>query len=156
MEKREKLLTGVEERLLALILRANRARIYEDLLRGADVSMDKALYPVLSVTAAAGPARVSEIAAVVGLNSTTTSRHLGSLQRMGLVSRSSSDADGRAAVVELTESGRTTVRDLRAARKRLFAKLLADFDGDELERFADYLDRLFAAFAASAKKKVEA
>ena len=47
MKKREKLLAGVEERLLALILRANRARIYEDLLGGADVRMDKALYPVL-------------------------------------------------------------------------------------------------------------
>src|SRR6476659_150790 len=62
MKAREKLLAGVEERLLALILRANRARIYEDLLRGADVRMDKALYPVLSATGAFGPARVSEIA----------------------------------------------------------------------------------------------
>lgn len=150
MKKREKLLAGVEERLLALILRANRARIYEDLLGGADVRMDKALYPVLSATAAFGPARVSEIAAVLGLNPTTTSRHLASLQRMGLVSRSSSDDDGRATAVELTEPGRRAIGDLRAARRRLFAKLLADFDGAELERFGDYLDRLFAAFEASA------
>lgn len=150
MEKREKLLAGVEERLLALILRANRARIYEDLLRGANVRMDKALYPVLSATAAFGPARVSEISTALGLNPTTASRHLGSLQRMGLISRSSSDEDGRAAVVELTDPGREAIGDLRAARKRLFAKLLSDFDSTELERFGDYLDRLFEAFAASA------
>ena len=151
MQKREKLLAGVEERLLAMILRANRARIYEDLLRGANVRMDKALYPVLSATGAFGPARVSEIAAVLGLNPTTTSRHLGSLHRMGLVSRSSSEDDGRAAVVELTESGRKAIGDLRAARKRLFARLLADFDSAELERFGDYLDRLFEAFEAAAE-----
>jgi DNA-binding MarR family transcriptional regulator len=150
MKSREKLLAGIEERLLALILRANRARIYEDLLRGADVRMDKALYPVLSATAAVGPARVSEISTVVGLNPTTTSRHLGSLQRMGLISRSSSDDDGRAAVVELTEPGRKAITGLRAARQQLFAKLLADFDSAELERFGDYLDRLFEAFEASA------
>jgi DNA-binding MarR family transcriptional regulator len=150
MKKREKLLAGVEERLLALILRANRARIYDDLLRGADVRMDKALYPVLSATAAFGPARVSEIATVLGLNPTTTSRHLASLQRMGLISRSSSDEDGRAAVVELTEPGREAIGGLRKARGRLFAKLLADFDSTELEQFGDYLDRLFKAFEASA------
>ena len=69
---------------------------------------------------------------------------------MGLVSRSSSDDDGRATAVELTEPGRRAIGDLRAARRRLFAKLLADFDGAELERFGDYLDRLFAAFEASA------
>ena len=135
-----------------MILRANRARIYEGLLRRANVRMDKALYPVLSATAAFGPARVSEIAAVLGLNPTTASRHLGSLQRMGLVSRSSSDDDGRAAVMELTESGRKAMGDLRAARKRLFATLLADFDGAELERFGDYLDRLFEAFDAAASE----
>jgi DNA-binding MarR family transcriptional regulator len=150
MKKREKLLAGVEERLLAMILRANRARIYEDLLRGADVHMDKALYPVLSLTAAVGPARVSEVAGLLGLNPTTASRHLGSLQQMGLVSRSSSEDDGRAAVVELTDLGREAIGDLRAARRRLFAKLLADFDSTELERFGDYLDRLFEAFEASA------
>lgn len=152
MKSREKLLVGVEERLLALILRANRARIYEDLLRGANVRMDKALYPVLSATAATGPARVSEIATAVGLNPTTTSRHLSSLERMGLISRSLSDGDGRAAAIELTGAGRKAVSDLRKARKRLFAELLDDFDGAELERFADYLDRLFRAFETTASK----
>jgi DNA-binding MarR family transcriptional regulator len=150
MKKREELLAGVEERVLALILRANRARIYEDMLRGAGVEMDKALYPVLSAAAAIGPARVSEIAELIGLNPTTVSRHLASLEKMGLVSRSSSDLDGRAAPVELTGAGKSAVRNLRKARRRLFAELLEDFDEDDLARFGSYLARLFQAFEVAA------
>jgi DNA-binding MarR family transcriptional regulator len=150
MKKREELLAGVEERVLALILRANRARIYEDMLRGAGVDMDKALYPVLSAAAAIGPARVSQIAELIGLNPTTASRHLASLGEMGLISRSSSDLDGRAAAVELTGAGRSAVRKLRTARRRLFAELLDDFDDEDLERFGGDLAKLFKAFEVAA------
>jgi DNA-binding MarR family transcriptional regulator len=152
MENRAELLATLEERLLALILRANRARIYEDLLRGANVRMDKALYPVLSVTAAIGPVRVSNVAGALGLNPTTASRHLASLEEMGLVSRSNSEEDGRAAVVDVTKAGRKAVGDLRKTRRRLFAEMLDDFDDAELKRFGDYLDRLFQAFEAAAGK----
>jgi DNA-binding MarR family transcriptional regulator len=149
MKQRKELLAGIEEGLLALILRANRARIYEDLLRGGGVDMDKALYPVLSATAAIGPARVSEIADLIGLNPTTVSRHLASLEEMGLVGRSPSDLDGRAAMVDLTEIGKRAVSDLRKARRRLFAELLDDFEDEDLERFESYLGRLFEGFEAS-------
>jgi DNA-binding MarR family transcriptional regulator len=150
MKKRDELLAGVEERVLALILRANRARIYEDLLHGAGIQMDKALYPVLSAAAAIGPARVSEIAALLGLNPTTVSRHLASLEEMGLVTRSTSDEDARAAAVGLTKAGREAVAALRRVRRGLFAELLDDFDDEELERFAGYLARLFQAFEVAA------
>lgn len=150
--KRDQLLSGVEERVLALILRANRARVYEDLLREARVSMDKALYPVLSAVGAVGPAQVSQIAAVVGLNPTTVSRHLASLERMALIRRSASEQDGRVSLIELSQAGRKAARELRTARKRLFADLLAGFDDSELERFGEYLDRLAGAFATSGEE----
>ena len=150
MEKRDELLAGVEERVLGLILRANRARIYEDLLHGAGVRMDKALYPVLSAAAAIGPARVSEIAALLGLNPTTVSRHLASLEERGLVTRSTSDKDARAAAVDLTNAGKDAIRALRRVRRGLFSELLGEFDNDELERFGSYLARLFHAFEVTA------
>ena len=146
MDRVERARAQIEERLLTLILRANRARIYDDLLRGADVEIDSSLYPVLSVTAAVGPARVSDIAEVVGLNPTTISRHLRELERIELVSRSNSDSDGRATIVELTELGRATVARLRDQRRGLFADLLEGFDPEELDRFADYLERLIEGF----------
>jgi DNA-binding MarR family transcriptional regulator len=142
----EKLRARIEEDLLALILRANRAGIYSTLLQSANVSIDKALYPVLSATAAVGPARVTEIAKLLTINPTTTSRHLTALEQKGLISREGSDTDGRAAVVQLTDAGRHAVSELRKGRKRLFAKLLADFDATELQRFSDYLDRVIRAF----------
>jgi DNA-binding MarR family transcriptional regulator len=137
----------IEELLLALILRANRARIYDDLLKGAKLSIDKALYPVLSATAAIEPARVADIAEVVGLNPTTTSRHLSALEREGLVSRAKSTRDARVAVIELTSQGKRAIRGLRDARRAVFARLLADFDEAELQQFGDYLQRLQDAFA---------
>jgi DNA-binding MarR family transcriptional regulator len=146
MSKREKAREQIEERLLALILSANRARIYEELLRGANVDIDKALYPVLSATAAIGPARVSEIAETLAITPTTTSRHLTALAQKGLVSHSRDESDARAAFVELTDAGTQAIADLRAARKRLFAKLLSDFDTNDLDQFNDYLRRLIEAF----------
>jgi DNA-binding MarR family transcriptional regulator len=140
------LIGTIEENILALILRANRARIYDQLMRGANVNLARALYPVLSATSAIGPARVSEIAEAVSINPTTISRHLTALEASGLVKRSSSDADGRAAVVELTPAGKQTMCELRAARTRIFASLLADFDDTDLERFGQYLNRLVQAF----------
>jgi DNA-binding MarR family transcriptional regulator len=137
----------IEELLLALILRANRARIYDDLLKGAKLSIDKALYPVLSATAAIEPARVADIAEVVGLNPTTTSRHLSALEREGLVSRAKNTRDARVAVIELTSQGKRAIRGLRDARRAVFARLLADFDEAELQQFGDYLQRLQDAFA---------
>jgi len=137
----------IEEQLLALILRANRARIYDDLLEGAKLRIDKALYPVLSATAALQPARVAAIADVLGLNPTTTSRHLSTLEREGLVSRSKSASDARAAVITLTPQGKRAIRALRDSRRAVFAKLLAGFDEPELQQFGDYLQRLQAAFS---------
>lgn len=141
-----KLRAHIEENLLALILRANRAGIYDQLLRGAGVDIDKALYPVLSATSALAPARVSEIAALMTIAPTTTSRHLSALERKGLVKRTSSDADRRAALVTLTDAGAQAVRELRVVRRRLFAEILAEFDAVELEQLSDYLDRVIAAF----------
>lgn len=137
----------IEEQLLALILRANRARIYDDLLKGAKLRIDKALYPVLSATATIQPARVAEIAEVVGLNPTTTSRHLSTLEREGLVSRTKNVSDARAAVIELTPQGKRAVRALRDSRRAVFARLLAGFGEPELQQFGDYLQRLQAAFS---------
>ena len=70
-------------------------------------------------------------------------------EEMGLIGRSSSDLDGRAAMVDLTEIGKRAVSDLRKARRRLFAELLDDFDDEDLERFESYLGRLFKGFEAS-------
>jgi DNA-binding MarR family transcriptional regulator len=146
MTKRETLRGQVEERLLAVILSANRARIYDELLRGANVNIDRALYPVLSATAAIGPARISEVAEILAINPTTTSRHLSSLERAGLISRTPDETDARAAFVELTEAGTRAVHQLRETRRALFVKLLADFDSGELKSFNDYLGRLIDAF----------
>jgi DNA-binding MarR family transcriptional regulator len=147
MASRSSRTAQIEEQLLALILRANRARIYDDLLKGAKLSIEKALYPVLSATAAIEPARVADIAEIVGLNSTTTSRHLSALEREGLISRARSASDARAAVIELTPQGKRAIRGLRDSRRAVFARLLADFDETELLQFGDYLQRLQAAFA---------
>jgi DNA-binding MarR family transcriptional regulator len=151
MAPTERLIGTIEDRLLALILRANRARMYDQLLDGANVDINRALYPVLSAASALAPARVSEIAKAVAINATTTSRHLTALEAKGLVSRTSSDADGRAALIELTPAGRRAIRELRAARTRIFTALLADFDDDDLERFGGYLDRLVEAFSEQAR-----
>lgn len=146
---RSALTSRVEEQLLALILRANRARIYGELLRSVAVELEPALYPVLSAIGALGPVRLSEVAAAVGIDPTTASRHVAALERRGLVARAADASDGRALAVALSESGTAAIAQLRRARKTVFKQLLRDFDDREIAQLAGYLERLAAAFTAT-------
>ena len=68
-------------------------------------TLDHSAHVVLFVLRCSGALRLSDLAARMELDASTASRHVRSLEQLGLVRRSPDPDDGRAFRVELTEQG---------------------------------------------------
>jgi DNA-binding MarR family transcriptional regulator len=80
---------------------------------------------VLATVSRRGPVRLSELADIEGLNPTMLSRMVGKLEDAGLMRRRSDPADGRAFLVELTETGAAEQHRLRTERSELLSARLS-------------------------------
>jgi DNA-binding MarR family transcriptional regulator len=79
---------------------------------------------VLASVMRLGPVRLSDLADVEGVNPTMLSRIVGKLEDAGLLLRRPDPADGRAALVEVTDVGVAEQRRLRAERSELLTTQL--------------------------------
>jgi DNA-binding MarR family transcriptional regulator len=71
---------------------------------------------VLETVAKRGPIRLSDLAAVEGMNPTMLSRVARKLEEPGLIRRHPHPVDGRAALLEVTGSGRRLFERIRTER----------------------------------------
>ncbi|MDN3351858.1 MarR family transcriptional regulator [Actinomadura sp. DC4] len=133
----------------ALLLRTNRAHLYDRLTAGVD-GVDGTTYPVLSGLARTGPATASRLAELIGLDRTVTTRYATRLQKAGLVARAADADDARATRLSLTPEGRRAVQAMRAALGAIVADALSTSEPEEVEVFARVLQRLLDALAPGA------
>lgn len=94
-------------------------------LAAGDAEITLPQHRALVVLAARGPQRMAELAQLLGVNSSTATRHCDRLQRRGLVRRAPASDDRRAVQVSLTEAGRRLVTQVSEARRRDIAAILA-------------------------------
>lgn len=116
--------------------------------REAEVPIEWAAYIALVRVGELDGGRLSDLAERLGLDASTTSRHVRRLTDTGLVEVRSDPADGRARRLHLTAAGQQLidrVRDVRCAR---LARVLHDWTPDEIARLATDLHRLLTAFEA--------
>jgi DNA-binding MarR family transcriptional regulator len=140
---------AIEGALVAIARRINLPRVHERVMVRAGVTgIDRASYVTLSRIADHGPLRLSELAALLGVDLSAVSRQVASIERHGLVDRTADPSDRRAAVVELSDDGRRVLEQLRAAARARLTELLADWTDDErvelaraLTRFNDAVER---------------
>ncbi|MEI9996362.1 MAG: MarR family transcriptional regulator [Rhizomicrobium sp.] len=125
--------------LMALMNRPQRDDI---VLKEAGVSLDRALFPLLSGIERFGPVGVVDLADRAGRDHTTVSRQVAKLVALGLVERRPSAADARIHETMLTKNGRKMTEALAAARQRLAGPVLARWS----ERDVDNLVRLMRRF----------
>jgi DNA-binding MarR family transcriptional regulator len=96
-------------------------------IAAAPVEVTVTQYRLLVLLAAGGEATVGEIATELGVNPSNATRHCDRLQRLGLLARRRSTADGRVVRVGLTGTGRelveTVLRQRRADVRRILARL---------------------------------
>ncbi len=98
---------------------------------------------VLATVSAGLP--MSEFADAMHVDPSTATRAIERLERLGLAERFQGDDDRRFVRARATEEGARTMRRIVKLRTIGMQRLLEEFDPDEQEQFADYLDRFVAA-----------
>ncbi len=139
----EKDIRALRDSLMDLSGVLNRPQPDAALIEAAGVDLDRALFPLLARIGRLGPIGIVELSELVGRDYSTVSRQVAKLDELGLVARCPSPQDKRVRAAVITEQGQVMVSALDAARQKLFAKLLAEWDPDEVATLAVLL-RKFA------------
>ncbi|WP_415951814.1 MarR family winged helix-turn-helix transcriptional regulator [Streptomyces sp. KLOTTS4A1] len=132
------------ERELTVFLRRARASSGE-MARAVHPDLEPAAYGLLVRLEEGGPQRATELAAYFGVGKATMSRQLRALEVLGLVAREPDPADGRAALLRLTDDGRQRFLTVRGARRERYVRQLAGWDRAEVAELARLLRQLNAA-----------
>ncbi|WP_198153980.1 MarR family winged helix-turn-helix transcriptional regulator [Catenuloplanes japonicus] len=128
----------IERELTLLVRRTQRIHVR---LPGVARHVERAAYAILGRLHDDGPMRLTALATLFGLDVSTVSRQVQSLQAEGLISRSADPGDRRAALIQITEHGTEVLRGMRAARRELLRDLTDSWPARDRERFADLLER---------------
>jgi DNA-binding MarR family transcriptional regulator len=78
-----------------------------------------------------GPARVTTLAAAVGIGQSSMTELVQRLERKGLLTRVEDPADGRAALATITDAGRALLDDQRRGRHDRVTELLAGLPAED-------------------------
>jgi DNA-binding MarR family transcriptional regulator len=122
------------------------ARMKQQFLAAAAHDVEWSSHMVLRCLANEGPMRSSAIAERMESDPSTVSRQVAALVRDGLIERRADPEDGRATLLVPTERAAAVLADHDDQRNRHFARLLAEWDEQDLTRFADLLERFTADF----------
>lgn len=121
------------------IVRAGRAAQHS-----ADDDLHNAPAALLGLLAREGEQRMGRVAGALDVDPSVVSRQVAMLCAAGLVSRRPDPEDGRASLLELTESGRACLEQHRAQWARRFTTALAHWDDDDATQLLTLLRRLSA------------
>jgi len=88
------------------------------------------------------PARLSDVAESVGLDLSTVSRQVRDLVVAGLITKMPDPADGRAALLSLTDRGAAVIDAVSGSRRRALSEAIGDWSDDERNALASGLLRL--------------
>ncbi len=139
-------LADLEQAWVSVIRRAEVPRVSDHINRDSGVEISRPAYAALARLFDRGPLQISELATSSGVDVSTMSRTLKHLDERGLVQRAKG-ADLRCTVMHVTEAGRETVRQRRAAGERFLAEVLAGWSEDDRQALARLMVRLANDFA---------
>jgi DNA-binding MarR family transcriptional regulator len=128
----------------------NQPRRDDVILKEADVSLDRALFPLLVRIERRGPIGIVELAGDVGRDYTTVSRQVSKLEKLGLVERNASQQDARVSNVAVTKKGLKITDSIDAARERLMTKVFQDWSSKDKKDLVRLLS-MFVVDIADAK-----
>ncbi|MDA3630796.1 MarR family transcriptional regulator [Saccharopolyspora oryzae] len=134
------------ERTLASRLRLAVVRLNRRLRAqssGSNITLSQ--LSALSCLHKAGALTPGELAAREGVQPPSMTRVIAALEDAGLVARRAHPTDGRQAIVEVTDAGRTRIEEEVSARERWLDQQLVDLTEEEravLFQAAEIIDRL--------------
>jgi DNA-binding MarR family transcriptional regulator len=138
----------LERSLTRLVRRVFLPTAGEATRREAGVHLERSAYITLSRVADLDGGRLSDLAAALGLEVSTTSRHVKRLVAEGYVEATADPDDARARRYRVTAEGSRVLARVRAARRARLAELLADWAPQDVRTLATGLDRLVDALEA--------
>jgi DNA-binding MarR family transcriptional regulator len=94
----------------------------------------------------AGAVRQADLIDTLGVDPSTVTKMLQRLQRTGNVTRTTDPADGRAVLVEATETSRALVPEIKAAWRTLEQRTVAGLDLAERAELQRLLEKVAANF----------
>ena len=118
---------------LASGLRLSVTRLARILRHQDGGELTPSMVSALATLNRAGRLTLGELAAREHIAAPSITRIVDKLQRAGLVTRRASETDGRVALVEVTDAGRSRIEEARSRRTAWMAKQLAKLDEDDLE-----------------------
>ncbi|QGZ61524.1 MarR family winged helix-turn-helix transcriptional regulator [Paraburkholderia acidisoli] len=103
---------------------------------------------LIAAVGAFGPFSVMELARHASLDKSQASRAAEALMRRGLLSRETSEQDGRLVLVSLTADGRELYRKVMPVARKWNVDLFASLDESERDALARALDKVIEAIHA--------
>lgn len=132
-------LSRVELQLALLLRRAERTGAIR---AGHTPALERSGYLLLLVLSTEGPLGINALAERQGLDASTVTRQVVSLEKAGFARRSRDPRDGRAVRVEATPSGKAQLERERERRSAMYDQILADWSPAEQSLLAGLLERL--------------
>jgi DNA-binding MarR family transcriptional regulator len=133
-------LRDIHMAMMDLVGLVNRPQADDVLIREAGLSLDRALFPLLTRIGRRGPIGVVELADLAGRDHSVVSRQVAKLESLGLVERRVG-ADRRVRQAVVTEKGEAMTDALDAARARLAGPMLEKWTADDRRDLARLLRR---------------
>jgi DNA-binding MarR family transcriptional regulator len=103
--------------------------------------LDRSSYVLARTLATEAPVSINGLAELVGLDATTVTRQVATMETEGLVRRKRHPQDRRVSLVELTALGRRRMDAVRAAREARITELVRDWSDDDRAAFGRLLGR---------------
>ena len=108
-------------------------------------SIGRTGYWLLVLVSEQAPLRLSDLAGTVELDLSTISRQIRDLVASGLITRTPDPADGRAALLSLTDRGVAVLEAVSEFRRRVLAAAIAEWTDEERNLLTSGLLRLGTA-----------
>lgn len=120
-------------------------------LMGFNLSMFQALV-LLSLGESKRGLKMSEIGEETGVNLTTLTQVIDSLEKNALVERSRSPKDRRVCLVHLTREGRRLLRQIEDHRNKVVTKVIESLDPDEVDHLVCAFEKATSILLDQAEK----
>ncbi len=127
---------------LAARMRLAIGRLHRRFSRRAVGGLTPSQLSVLVTVEQHGPLRLGDLAIREVITPPTVTRLVASLQDRSLVHRVTDPEDGRAALIEISDEGRTLLDQIRRERTAVIAQRLAQLDPRQRAQVADAVDIL--------------
>lgn len=134
---------GQIERAFSRIVRwATRNDVDHTMMRRAKCELPRGHVWLLARLDMCGPARLSDLAASLGVDNSTLTPQAQRLERDGYIVRLPDPADRRASLLRVTRTGKNLLTRLHTTRRAIFAELLGDWPATRRARAAAVLSEL--------------